>query len=100
MEDARQHWNVAEASDEGIGEAFENLPAATTSVYVNGQYIDITPGDPFGPTVMQAARDANIGKFRVFDGSTGREYLPEDPNTPESFEVGMKVEIRPYDEAA
>ena len=100
MEQQDRMWVDAEASEEGIGEAFENLPAATTSIYVNGAYIDVTPGDPFTPTVLQAAREADIGKFRVFDGVSGDEILPDDPNTPETFEAGMKVEIRPFDEAA
>ena len=99
-QESRQFWTDAQASEEGVGEVFENLPDATTSIYVNGAYIDISPGDPFGSTVLQAARDANLGKFRFFDGASGSEFLPDDPNTPEHFTEGMKVEIRPYDEAA
>ncbi len=93
-------WTDSQASEEGVGEVFENLPESTTSIYVNGAHVDVTPGDPFGPSVLQAARDAGLGKFRVFDGVSGREIMPDHPETPESFEVGMKVEIRPYDEAA
>jgi len=100
QEQSQEYWSDAQASDEGVGEVFENLPDSTTSVYVNGAYIDVSPGDPFGPTVLQAARDAGLGKFRVFNGVTGREILPEHPETPEVFTEGMKIELRPYDEAA
>ena len=39
-QESRQFWTDAQASEEGVGEVFENLPDATTSIYVNGAYID------------------------------------------------------------
>lgn len=100
MEQEQNYWSDAQGSEEGVGEVFENLPDATTSIYVNGAYIDVSPGDPFGTSVLQAARDADLGKFRVFDGMSGREIMPDHPDTPEHFTEGMKIELRPYDEAA
>ena len=33
-QESRQFWTDAQASEEGVGEVFENLPDATTSIYV------------------------------------------------------------------
>lgn len=101
-------WSDAQASEEGLGDAFEGVPEATTSIFVNGAFVDVEPGKPFGPTIMETARNAGLGKFRVFHSgglehmryTENEEIMPEGDRVPEAFTQGVKVELRPYDEAA
>jgi hypothetical protein len=105
MESERALWDQR-TGREDEGDPFENIPEGTTSIYVNGSYIDVDPGDPFVETIVRAANNARLGKFVVVHSSglpgysPGIEIEPDDPNLPETFDEGVKVELRPYDEAS
>lgn len=66
-----------------------------TFIRVNGSDYELNPGDNFVSAVKSVARQSRMGKFRLYlDGSE------VDPDTaPSTIEEGMKLEIRPYDEA-
>ena len=67
----------------------------STYIRVNNSDRRIDPGSSFAQVVKETARNAGLGKFRVYlDGS---EISPKD--APDSFSEGMGVELRPYDEA-
>jgi hypothetical protein len=105
MEQEQRFWDQQTGREEK-GDVFENLPESTTSIYVNGSYVDVSPGEPFIDTIQRAALNARLGKFRVIHASGlpgfrhGEELEPDDGNLPEVFEEGVKVELRPYDEAS
>ena len=68
-----------------------------TTITVNGstQNIDHAVGDSFQTTCVEAARNASMGKFRVF--LNGSEINPAD--APETVAAGMSIELRPFDVA-
>jgi hypothetical protein len=68
---------------------------SNTQAMVNGSLISIEPGDSFINTVMGLARDAGLGKFRVF--LNGQEIEAE--NSPDFIEDGMQLKVVAYDEA-
>ena len=90
MEQER-YWDQTTEEDE----MYDEGPSYATYVRVNGMNHDIEPGSSFGDTVLRMARDAGLGKFRVFVNGeeTGKTEAPE------MFSEGMKVELRPYDVA-
>lgn len=102
------YWSDAQASEEGLGEVYRDVPEGTTSIYVNGSFVQVEPGSAFQPTILEAARSAGLGKFRVFHSgglehmryNPNEEIMPEGDRVPEIFTEGTKVELRPYDEAA
>lgn len=67
----------------------------STTLTVNGSTSSVEPGSDFKQAVIGAARDAGLGKFRVF--LDGEEIDPAD--APATIEEGMAVEIKPYEEA-
>jgi hypothetical protein len=69
--------------------------SSETCALVNNASIPLTPGTPFKDTVMNLARDAGFGKFRII--LNGSEIKPS--QAPEVLNEGDKVEIRPYDVA-
>ena len=68
-----------------------------TTITVNGstQNIYSKVGESFGDVVTEYARNANMGKFRVF--VNGSELLPE--NAPTVIVAGSRIELKPYDVA-
>lgn len=70
---------------------------AEASITVNGsrQSLNDSIGESFGAVVIEAARNADMGKFRVI--LDGDEIKPED--APATIEAGMEIELRPYDVA-
>jgi len=72
-----------------------NEEVSGTFVFVNGSYVTIEPGQEFIPAIKEVARNAGLGKFRVF--LDGEEFTPED--APTYVEEGFKVELRKYDQA-
>jgi hypothetical protein len=62
---------------------------------INGSTRTISDGSDFRETVINAARDAGLGKFRVI--LDGREIDPAD--APPQLSAGMSLEIKPYEEA-
>ena len=76
-------------------ELYEEGPRSATYLRVNGMNNDVEIGASFRSTVLAMAKDAGLGKFRVFVG--GEEIGKSE--APEVFTEGMKVELRPYDVA-
>jgi len=77
-------------------EVFENeIEGSDTFIRVNNANIDIEPGSNFKTVVKSNAKDASLGKFRVF--LNGAEILPSD--SPELVSEGDSIELRPYDVA-
>jgi hypothetical protein len=66
-----------------------------TYVFVNGSYVPVTPGTNFISAITDVAKNAGLGKFRVF--LNGSEFTPED--APELVGDGDKIELRRYDQA-
>ena len=62
---------------------------------INGSTRTIPENSNFRETVINAARDAGLGKFRVI--LDGREIDPAD--APTELSAGMSLEIKPYEEA-
>jgi hypothetical protein len=76
-------------------EVYDEGPRESTYLRVNGMNHDVEIGSSFRSTVLAMAKDAGLGKFRVFVG--GEEIGKSE--APEVFTEGMKVELRPYDVA-
>jgi len=74
-------------------EVYEEGPVGSTYLRVNGMNHDVEIGSSFRNTVLAMAKDAGLGKFRVFVG--GEEIGKSE--APETFVEGMQVELRPYD---
>ncbi len=83
-------WN-----DANRGDANFQVEPGETGAMVNGSFVELSPGEPFGPTMMALARNAGLGKFRVF---IGNDEIEEN-NSPDFIEEGMAVKVVPYDEA-
>ncbi len=66
-----------------------------TCALVNNASIPLTPGSQFKPTVLQLAKDAGFGKFRIV--LNGSEIKPS--QAPEVISEGDKIQIAPYDVA-
>jgi len=62
---------------------------------INGSTSVVNEGSSFSEVVINAAKDAGLGKFRVI--LNGSEINPAD--APSTFESGMALEIRPYEVA-
>jgi hypothetical protein len=75
-----------EENDEFVDETF---------IFVNGSKVNIAPGANFINAVKDTAKNAGLGKFRVF--LNGSEVLPSE--SPDVFEEGYHVELRKYDVA-
>lgn len=67
----------------------------TANVRINGSNSTVEAGTSFRDTVVNAARDAGLGKFRVM--LNGSEIDPA--AAPATLEAGMNLEIRPYEVA-
>lgn len=66
-----------------------------TFIRVNGSNMSLTPGTSFITAVKDAARNADMGKFRVY--LNGSEIKPS--QAPETIAEGSQIELRPYDVA-
>lgn len=69
--------------------------AETTTLTINGSTTSLEVGSSFREAVVNSARDAGLGKFRVI--LNGAEIDPA--NAPANIESGMRLEIRPYEVA-
>lgn len=65
------------------------------NLIINGSTSTVAAGTSFKETVINAARDAGLGKFRVI--LNGSEIDPAD--APDTLEAGMSLEVRPYEVA-
>lgn len=91
---SEEYWDQ-DVNDEPIDEPIID-ESYGTFIRVNGSNVNIEPGVSFAESIKNVALDAEFGKFRVF--LNNEEIKPS--NAPETFESGMKAEIRPYDKAA
>ena len=85
-------WNEA-----NVGLTRVDFEPGFTGAMVNGSLVELESGENFINAVMGLARDASLGKFRVFLG--GDEIDADSPECPEFIEDGMQLKIVPYDEA-
>lgn len=76
-------------------ELYDESPTGSTYIRVNGMNYDVRPGASFKETVLSYAKDAGLGKFRVF--MNGEELGKS--SAPGEFTEGMRVDLRPYDVA-
>ena len=88
MED-QGYWDGNEDREE-MGDSDLN-----TYIRVNRSDIPLTPGDNLMSVVKSTARDAGLGKFRVF--LNGEEIRPSE--APDQITEGMHLETRPFDVA-
>lgn len=88
MED--QYWDGNE--DKVYDESESDL---NTYIRVNGSDRQIDVGSSLTSVIKETARDAGLGKFRVF--LNGEEIRPSE--APDVVEEGMGLELRPFDVA-
>ena len=88
MEDT--YWDGNE--DQVFDESESDL---NTYIRVNGSDRPIEVGASMVSTIKETARDAGLGKFRVF--LDGQEIRPSE--APDQITEGMGLELRPFDVA-
>jgi len=76
-------------------EVFADEASADTYIRVNGSNVALEAGANLIETVKSQARDAGLGKFRVF--MNGEEIRPSE--APDTIASGSHLELRPYDVA-
>ena len=91
--DNDQYWDQEVGVEE---EEIRQRPEAPGSfIRVNGANISVQPGASAVETIKATARDAGLGKFRVY--YNGSEVKPSD--IPTQITEGAMIELRPYDVA-
>jgi hypothetical protein len=88
-----QYWDQQVGIEEE--EIMDESEVAGTFVRVNGANIPVTPGSNSLETIKGIARDAGLGKFRVY--FNGDEVKPS--QAPSEIPEGVMIELRPYDVA-
>ena len=85
-----QYWdgNEEKVYDEGPSDL-------NTYIRVNGSDRQIEVGSSMVSVIKETARDAGLGKFRVF--LDGQEIRPSE--APDTITEGMGLELRPFDVA-
>lgn len=78
-----------------VEDVYADTQDSNTYIRVNGSNIAIDPGASLIETVKTQARDAGLGKFRVF--MNGSEIRPSE--APDTISAGTHLELRPYDVA-
>jgi len=68
---------------------------SNATLTINGSITEVEDGTSFRDTVLGAARDAGLGKFRVI--LNGTEIDPA--QAPDTLQSGMSLEIKPYEVA-
>ena len=96
-------WGGTEADTPAVVDEVDPSPEKwdvrpETYININGSFVDVQEGSPFMETVLNVAKEASLGKFRVF--KDGEEILNDGTDMPETFEFGTKVDVFPYDLAA
>ena len=66
-----------------------------TFIEVNGGLLEVEPGANMAETIIRTARDAGLGKFRVY--LNGVEVKPS--QAPAAFNEGDNVRLSAYDVA-
>ena len=80
-------WNPSDQYNEVEGEG--------TGIRVNGSFVAVEVGKPFAEAVTTVAKNAGLGKFRVF--KDGAEIKPSE--APDTITEGLQLDLRPYDVA-
>ena len=88
MEDEYWDGNEEKVYDESASDL-------NTYIRVNGSDLPLNPGDNLMSVIKETARDAGLGKFRVF--LDGQEIRPSE--APDQITEGMHLETRPFDVA-
>jgi hypothetical protein len=83
-----QVWNPSENYDDADR-------TSDTGIRVNGSFVEIEPGQSFSSAVTETAKQAGLGKFRVF--MNDEEVKPSE--APDTITEGMRLDLRPYDVA-
>ena len=88
-----QYWD----QDVGVEEETirEQADSPGSFIRVNGANISVDPGANAVETIKSHARDAGLGKFRVY--YNGSEVKPSE--IPSQITEGAMIELRPYDVA-
>jgi len=88
-----QYWD----QDVGVEEEQIRRTADSPGSYirVNGANISVQPGANAVESIKSKARDAGLGKFRVY--YNGTEVKPSE--IPAQITEGAMIELRPYDVA-
>ena len=86
MENEFWDGNEEQVYDEGPSEL-------NTYIRVNGSDRQIEVGSSLVSAIKETARDAGLGKFRVF--LDGQEIRPSE--APDTVTEGMGLELRPFD---
>lgn len=85
--------------DQSVGVEQEDIRTSADQpgafVRVNGAQIRVDAGSSFLETIKNEAKNAGLGKFRVY--LNGSEIKPS--AAPDTISEGMMVEVRPYDVA-
>ncbi len=77
-------------------QVYDETPSdLNTYIRINGSDLPLEPGQNLMSAVKETARDAGLGKFRVF--LNGQEIRPSE--APDVIEEGMHLETRPFDVA-
>jgi hypothetical protein len=88
-----QYW------DQEVGVEEEQIRQTTDApgsfIRVNGANISVQPGADAVESIKATARDAGLGKFRVY--YNGSEVKPSE--IPAQINEGAMIELRPYDVA-
>jgi len=88
-----QYW------DQDVGVEEEQIRQTTDApgsfIRVNGANISVQPGADAVESIKATARDAGLGKFRVY--YNGTEVKPSE--IPAQVTEGAMIELRPYDVA-
>jgi hypothetical protein len=87
---SEEYWDQGNVVEEENG-----YRGSGTFIRVNGSNIAVDPGSSFVETVKMYAKDAGLGKFRVF--FNGNEVKPS--MAPDVIRENDNVELRPYDVA-
>jgi len=92
QDNAGSSWDTSERTDYLYGEGV--IRDHETYIYINGAYIDVEPDSPFIEKILEVARNAGLGKFRVF--LNGREVTSMD-NAPTAINRGDQIKLEKYD---
>ena len=90
MSDREEYWDRGPSVTERA-----SYSGSGTYIIVNGSQRDVDPGSSFVQTVRDHAKDAGLGKFRVF--FNGDEVKPS--RAPDTISENDNIELRPYDVA-
>jgi hypothetical protein len=88
-----QYWDQEVGVEEE--EIMEKADTPGAFVRVNGASIPVTPGTNSLEAIKNVAKDAGLGKFRVY--FNGNEIKPS--QAPAEIPEGAMIELRPYDVA-